>query len=256
MRILLIGNGKMGREIRLLAESRGHRVTAALNSEATAQNAAVFDADGNPGRTPFDEADVVIDFSSPSALPAVAGYVRRTGTPLVCGTTGYSAEQAEVLRRLGEAAPVLYSVNYSMGVAVMKRILRDCGAYLLNGGFDAELVETHHRQKADAPSGTAKALLEALDPAGELEPVYGRHGLCRRGTSEIGVHVLRGGTEAGTHSVQFFGEDEMLEVRHSAASRSIFARGALYSAERLAGRGPGYYTFEQLLFDETEGEHR
>lgn len=256
MRILLIGNGKMGREIRILAESQGHTVVSALGSADMARLAEASASGENAGRTPFDEADVVIDFSAPAALETAVNFVRRRGIPLISGTTGCSEAQMDALRELGRTVPVLYSANYSIGIAIMKRILRDCGAYLLENGFDAELVETHHRQKADAPSGTAKALIEALDPEGSRELVYGRSGMCRRGEREIGVHVLRGGTEAGAHSVLFFGEEERLEVSHSAASRRIFARGALHAAGMLMGREAGFYTFEQLLFEETRGEER
>lgn len=241
MRILLTGNGKMGREIRTLAEAQGYTVAAAFDSASVSELIS------------FDRpADVIIDFSAPAALESICNFVGRTGTPLVCGTTGYDEDQTAALRKLGEAAPVLYSANFSIGIAVMKKILGDYGPYLLAGGFDCELEEIHHRQKADAPSGTAKALLAALDSGGSLDPVYGRSGKAVRRNKEIGIHALRGGTEAGTHSVFFFGEDETLQLRHSASSRTIFARGALTAAEKLCRRGAGFYTFEEIIFSSTD----
>jgi len=112
------------------------------------------------------------------------------------------------------------------------------------------VTETHHNRKKDAPSGTAKLLVEALDPAGELTPVYGREGLCgKRKPEEIGVFSLRGGTVAGEHTVYFFGEDETLQITHRAASRRIFAAGALRAAQAICGRGPGFYTLDELLFE-------
>ena len=159
MKFLLIGRGKMGRLIRETAESTGDEVVAALGHDDLAR------LDGM-GRV----ADVVIDFSRPEALDAVCAYVRRTGTPLVSGTTGYTPEQKQRLEALGSAAPVLWSANYSLGVAVFVRALRAVSD-VLKPDFDIEITETHHNQKADAPSGTEKLLLEAIDPQHTLTPV-------------------------------------------------------------------------------------
>ena len=116
-----------------------------------------------------------------------------------------------------------------------------------------EIVETHHNQKADAPSGTARLLLEAVDPRHERTPVYGRHGVSGpRDKREIGVHALRGGTEAGTHTVSFFGPDEVLEITHRASSRQIFVNGALHAARRLIHMPKGRYALEDILFGGTK----
>ncbi len=112
-----------------------------------------------------------------------------------------------------------------------------------------EVIETHHNRKADAPSGTAKLLVEALDPQHGLQPVYGREGLCGpRKKGEIGIHSLRGGTVAGEHAVAFFGEDEVFELTHKAISRRVFAAGALEAAVRLSKMEKGWYTLEEVLF--------
>ena len=195
-------------------------------------------------------ADVVIDFSRPEALAEVCSYVRRTGTPLLSGTTGLSAAQKEALESLGTAAPVLWSANFSLGVAVFVRALQAVSD-VLKPDFDIEITETHHNQKADAPSGTAKLLLDAIDPQHQLTPVYGREGNCgKRAPNEVGIHALRGGTVAGTHTVHFFGPDEEFEITHRAASRQIFVNGALHMARLLPGKPNGLYDLQKILFGE------
>ena len=135
-----------------------------------------------------------------------------------------------------------------LGVAVLARALQVI-APVLGPDFDIEITETHHSQKADAPSGTAKLLLEAVDPQHRLRPVYGREGNCgRREKDEVGIHALRGGTVAGTHTVHFFGPDEELELTHRAASRQIFVNGALHIARLLPGRPKGVYDLQKILF--------
>ena len=239
MRFLLIGNGKMGKLIASTAQAAGDEI------------AAVFSRENLPELASYDGgADVVIDFSGPQTLDAVCDYIRRTGTPLLSGTTGYTPEEKERLLALGDCAPVLWSANYSIGVAVFYRLLRQISD-TLKPDFDIEMTEIHHNQKADAPSGTAKLLLSAIDPQGEYTPVYGREGACgKRGKKEIGVFALRGGTVAGTHTVHFFGPDEELEFTHRAASRQIFVNGALNMARRMAGKPNGSYDLETLLFGE------
>ena len=192
-------------------------------------------------------ADLVIDFSRPEALAHVRAYVLRTGAALLSGTTGFSPEQLASIEALGTGSPVAWSSNYSLGVAVLRRLAAQAAEALAE--FDIEIVETHHNQKADAPSGTAKALLAAVDPFAECEVVYGREGFTGvRPVREIGMHALRGGTVAGTHEVHFFGEDEEVVLTHRAASRQIFVNGAIACAQRLVGRDPGVYTVDDLLF--------
>ena len=239
MKYLLIGRGKMGTLLQSTIEAAGDTVLAALGRE-----------DLNRLET-LERADMVIDFSRPETLEAVCAYVRRTGSPLLSGTTGYTPEQMAALESLSASAPVLWSANYSLGIAVFARALRAV-ADVLKPDFDIEITETHHNQKADAPSGTAKLLLEAIDPARALTPVYGREGNTgRRRKDEIGVHALRGGTEAGTHTVSFFGPDEVLEITHRASSRQIFVNGALHAARKLCRMPKGRYELQDLLFGGT-----
>lgn len=236
MKIILAGYGKMGHMIEELALARGWQVLAALD-------------DGDFHRlSSFEKADVLLDFSHPDNLPAIADYIRRTGTALVSGTTGYGEKEREVLRDLGQAAPILHSANYSLGIALFRRILETFGESML-ADFEPEMTETHHRQKADAPSGTAKMLADALDPAGSLRRVSGREGFVgARKEDEMGIFSLRGGTEAGTHTLYLFGEDETLSITHSAASRRIFAAGAVKAAAALSIKPAGFYSLDQILF--------
>ena len=192
-------------------------------------------------------ADVAIDFSAPAALPHVAAYVRRTGAALVSGTTGLDAQGLATISALGEAAPVVHASNYSLGVAVLRKLSALAAEALAD--WDIEIVETHHNKKVDAPSGTAKALLEAVDPHGAQPVVYGREGIVgARPEREIGMHALRGGTVAGTHEVHFFGADEEVTLTHRATSRIIFVRGAIACARKLMGMAPGFYSFDDVMF--------
>ena len=232
MRIMITGRGRMGMMTARLAEEQGFQV--------------VFMEDGDQQGEP---ADVIIDFTSPQALNKIIAAAEANGTPLVTGTTGFSSEDTARLRSLSAEVPVLASANFSFGIALMRRMLDDCGRLLIDNGFDCEIEEIHHRNKADAPSGTAKLLFDTLNANGTLTPVYGRCGTeARRSSGEVGIHALRGGTVAGRHRVSFFGEDEIVEISHEAGSRRIFAAGALMAAERLALMPAGWYTFDEILF--------
>ena len=198
-------------------------------------------------------ADAIIDFSNVACAEAVFAYVRRTGAALVSGTTGYSATQLDELRSLGEVAPVMWSGNYSIGVAALRHLTAQATREL--PGFDVEIVETHHNQKADAPSGTAKMLLDEVTgahaTAGDdaYAPVYGRSGMCgARDVHEVGMHSLRGGTVAGVHEVHFFGPSEEVTLIHRAENREIFVHGALAATLKLVDRAPGFHTFDQIMF--------
>ena len=230
------GNGRMGRLVREALLARGFDVIGSYD---------VDNIDELDAKAPA--ADVVVDFSAPAALPHVAAYVRRTGSALVSGATGFSPAQLDELRALGEKSRAVWSSNYSLGVAALRHATALVAAALLT--WDVEIVETHHNQKADAPSGTAKALLAAVDPTGERPVVSGRDGIVGpRAAGEIGMHAVRGGTVAGTHEVHFFGTDEEVCLTHRAASRQIFVAGAVAAAERLLEREPGYYDFDTLMF--------
>lgn len=241
MNILLIGHGRMGHLIEQTALAGGDSLGGIIDIGNLADLQTI-------GKV----ADVAVDFSAPAALPAVAHYVRTTGTPLLSGVTGLSQAELAVFDDLGHYAPVIHSANYSLGVAVFRRALEEVAGTLED--FDIEIVETHHNQKADAPSGTAKLLLDAVDPHHKRTPVYGRHGLTGpREKKEIGMHALRGGTEAGTHTVSFFGPDEVFEITHRASSRQIFVNGALHAARKLYRMPKGRYELKDILFGGNKG---
>lgn len=234
--IVIGGNGRMGRLVREALLARGFELVGSYDVDDIAELDEVAPA-----------ADVAVDFSAPAALPHVLAYARRTGAAVVSGATGYSADQLAELRALGETNRVIWSSNYSLGVAALRRATALVAEAL--AGWDVEIVETHHNQKVDAPSGTAKALLAAVDPTGERPVVDGRSGIVgARVPGEIGMHALRGGTVAGTHEVHFFGTDEEVCLTHRAASRQIFVAGAVTAAERLLARPAGFYDFDALMF--------
>lgn len=235
MNIFLSGYGKMGHMIQELAVAKGWNIVGHAD----------IDCPKNYETAP--KADVCIDFSGVGAQKALVAYIRRTKTPLLSGTTGLTEPDFDVLRDLSKEVPVIWTANYSTGVAVLKKLLREYAPVL--GDWDKEIVELHHNQKVDAPSGTAKQLLQAIDPEGTALVVHGREGMCgKRKENEIGVFSLRGGTVAGEHTVSFFGEDECLEFTHKAQSRRVFAAGAVRAAEALADKPAGFYTLEELIF--------
>ncbi len=190
--------------------------------------------------------DAVIDFSHPANLDMLISHCTGAGCGAVIATTGFSPEQESAIAQLGKTVPVVFSANFSLGVTVMKKVLGEI-APVLSGDFDMEVVEMHHNKKLDSPSGTAKMLVRAMDPDDRFEKVYGRSGNGKRG-NEIGIHALRGGTVAGEHRVIFAGEDEIIEIRHLASSKKIFAAGALKAARFISTAPPGLYTMDDVLF--------
>lgn len=234
--VVVGGSGRMGTLVREALLARGCEVAGSYD----VANIGELD-EAAPA------ADLVVDFSAPAALPHVAAYVARTGAALVSGVTGLGADELAALRALGEKSRVIWASNYSLGVAALRRATALVAEAL--DGWDVEIVETHHNKKVDAPSGTAKALLAAVDPAGGRPVVSGRDGIVgARPHGEIGMHALRGGTVAGTHEVHFFGTDEEVCLTHRAASRQIFVEGAMAAAERLLERPAGFYSFDDLMF--------
>lgn len=245
LKIVIMGEGRMGTLMRSIAESM-----------RDANGSPVFEVVAQIG---FDlselehapAADAIIDFSNVVTLPAVTAYVERTGAALVSGTTGYSADDLDRIKALGSAARVMWSGNYSIGVAALRHLTAEATREL--PGFDVEICETHHNQKVDAPSGTAKMLLDEVltaEPDDDHFAQYGREGMCgARDPREVGMHSLRGGTVAGVHTVSFFGTDEEVTLTHRATSRQIFVNGALAAAQKLVKLEPGFYTFDQVMFE-------
>lgn len=238
MNAAIVGYGRMGKMIEEILLSSGSTVAGKVDFDCYRSLSDI------PG-----SIDVVIDFSHPDNLENTLAFVKSEKIPCVIGTTNLTADQKALMQKTAEYAPVLYSANYSLGVAVIKKaakMLYDA----LGLDFDVEIIETHHNKKADAPSGTAKAIADAIDPENSIPRMYGREGAPGARGREIGVHAVRGGTVAGEHRVLFLGEDETLEIRHEAISRKIFAKGACRAAEWLIGKENRLYTMENVLWEE------
>lgn len=205
---------------------------------------------GDP-REAIERCDVIVDFSRPEASLDALRAAATAGRPAVIGTTGFSREQLEEIRRLSQRLPCVFSPNMSLGVNLLVEILRQV-ALVLGPEYDVEILEVHHRWKRDAPSGTALRLAEAVARArgASLEEVavYGRQGIVgERPRGQIGLHALRGGEVVGEHVVMFCGPGERLELVHRAQGREAFVRGALAAARWVVGKPPGLYGMRDVL---------
>jgi 4-hydroxy-tetrahydrodipicolinate reductase len=222
LRVLLVGAaGRMGKTIADLAKDDP-------NIEIVAQ-CDIGDAIGSA----MNKSDVLIDFSHPNAIDEICRAPLQDQRPLVIGTTGHSAEQRATIERFATSVPVVFASNFSVGVNVLFWMTRKA-AELLGRNFDPKIVETHHKMKKDAPSGTAKTLGEILKTA-------------LKTNDDIPIQSIREGDVVGEHTVFFSGPDERLEMTHRAGSRKIFARGALRAAKWIMGKPPGLYSMQDVL---------
>ncbi len=248
VRILICGaNGKMGQTLaEAAAKTDNVRVVAGVDKFADARQNP-FPVYPQISRC-AETADVIVDFSRPEALEDNLRFAHEHGMALIIATTGFSDEEKKRIREVSEHIPVFFSANMSLGVSLQMELSRRA-AECLGEGFDIEIVEAHHNQKVDAPSGTALALAEAINEAfvSPKELLCGRCGRSEKRSREIGIHAVRGGTLPGDHSVYFLGPDEVLEIRHSAQSRQIFAFGALRAAQFIAGKPAGLYTMADMI---------
>ena len=194
-----------------------------------------------------EEADVVIDFSHHSALDSILNYCLKTKTPLVIATTGYNNEELEKIYDASKAIPLLHSYNMSLGVNVLLRLVKEASKIL--NTFDIEVIEKHHNKKVDAPSGTAIMIANAIkEVLPNIENNYGRYGRnTKRNENEIGIHAIRGGTIVGEHNVIFAGHDEVIEIKHTAQSKDIFAKGSIVAAKFIVNQNPGYYNMDDIF---------
>ena len=236
LRLLLTGaGGQTGSRVLALAKADpGVEVAGRIGQEARA----------------LPEAHALIDFSVPEQTARVATACAGAGVPLVTGTTGLNEDQQAAVAEAARAVPVVQSGNFSVGVTVLSALTRQAAALL--DGFDVEVMETHHRRKRDAPSGTALLLGEAAAEARGTSlasaGVHGRSGRTERRTgAEIGFAVRRGGGVFGDHEVAFLAEEEVVTLGHRALSRDVFARGALHAARWVQGRSPGHYGMTEVL---------
>ncbi len=247
-RIILSGaNGTMGRVIAASVKKRGDCTIAAGVDPA----AELYDS--FPVYRTYEqcqvEADVIIDFSHPAALTPLLQYAKGRKLPVVVATTGISSEQVREIETASKTLPVFFTANMSLGVNLLAELCRRA-ARVLGGSYDIEIIEKHHNQKIDAPSGTALMLAEVISSALPEQPkyIYDRHSRRqKRGRNEIGIHAVRGGSIVGEHDVIFAGQGEVLQISHSAASKEVFATGSVNAALFLCGQSPGLYDMSHLV---------
>ncbi|MCQ2421769.1 MAG: 4-hydroxy-tetrahydrodipicolinate reductase [Lachnospiraceae bacterium] len=249
VRIIMRGcNGHMGRVIAgLVAEDKDAEIVAGI--DVTGQSDRPFPVYETLAAVK-EEADVLIDFSTPKFLTELLTDAKKKDMALVLCSTGYTAEQIDEIREASAELPILRSANMSLGINVLLKLVKQATAVLAAEGFDIDIVEKHHRLKLDAPSGTALALADAIDEAlpGTYEYVYDRSGRrMQRPKDEIGISAVRGGTIVGEHEIIFAGTDEVIEIKHTAYSKAIFGKGAVTAAKFLAGRAPGMYNMQDAI---------
>ena len=242
LKIILSGAcGRMGRQVSTLAEENGVKIVAGVDVHPDPSCAF-------PVYPSFslvqEEAQAIIDFSRPEGLDALLQYAVSHHLPAVLAATGYQQKELDMIAEAAKEIPIFRSANMSLGVYVLQSLARQAARLLPD--FDIEIVEKHHNQKVDAPSGTALMLYDAVKNP-ESQPIFGRHTRTeKREKREIGVHAVRGGTVPGEHEVGFYGPCETVLLTHSAQDRSIFARGALKAAAFIASQIPGEYDMAAL----------
>ncbi len=241
-------NGRMGRVICDIAGQNDCEIVAGIDKNTeTNFNFPVFPS---PALCNI-EADVIIDFSHPSAFEGITAFAEEKNLPIVIATTGLSGEQMQKLDMLSQKIPVFFSANMSLGINLLIDLVKKAAKFL-EGSFDIEIIEKHHNQKLDAPSGTALAIADGINSALETpcEYIYERQSRReKRSKTEIGIHAVRGGTIVGEHSVVFAGYNEILEINHTAMSRDIFAAGALKAAKYIVGKTPSKYSMSDMIGD-------
>lgn len=248
VKIILCGcNGRMGKVIADAASARDDCSVVAGIDITRADNTAfpVFSSLQECTET----ADVIVDFSHPSTLPSLLQYAEEKQCPAVIATTGFSADDMAAIHTCAKKVPLFFSGNYSLGINLLMELAKKAAA-VLGQDFDVEILEKHHNQKLDAPSGTALMLAKAVEEGLNYEPEYTfeRHSVRqKRGKHEIGISAMRGGTIVGEHEVMFAGRDEIITLSHSARSRDIFAVGALNAALFLAKQPAGLYSMADLV---------
>lgn len=247
MKIILSGaSGAMGHVVREAAAQADDCVIMA-GLDIKADDTADFPIYSDFSQC-TEDADVIIDFSNFSAFHNVFAFARKRKIPIIIATTGLTEDDQKTIEEGAKEIPVFKSANMSLGINVIAKVLREISETLSD--FDVEIVEAHHHRKVDAPSGTAILLADAVNDGlkNKKTYTYGRHGRdCKRSADELGIHAIRGGTIAGEHTVLFAGDDELIEIKHTALSRKIFANGALTAARYLIQQEPGLYNMEDVI---------
>jgi len=252
LRAIISGcNGKMGHVLTNLIDNDNEITTTAGLDVGDVQNNnfPVYSKHKNCK----EEADVLIDFSNAEGIDTLLEYAVSRKIPLVIATTGLSSTQMQRIKKASKSIPIFQSGNMSVGINLVMKLIEDA-TKVLQKNFDIEIIEKHHNTKVDAPSGTALMLAESVNSAlsDKAEYIYDRTNVRKkRSKNEIGIHSLRGGTIVGEHSVVFAGNDEIIEINHTALSRNIFGLGAIRAAKYIVKQEPGFYNMKTLISDES-----
>ncbi len=248
LNILLSGaNGAMGQMLQsLIRDTENCQVIAGFDRNANDDLDFKVYSDLS---TCHEAIDVIIDFSHFKAFPQILKFADDRAIPIVVATTGLSAEDLKTIDDASKRIPIFKTANLSLGINLLAKALQDM-VVSLEDGFDIEIIEKHHHKKIDAPSGTALLLADAINEKLTKPKTYryGRQGRdAKRSEDEMGIHAIRGGTIPGEHSVIFAGDDEIIEIKHSALSKKVFAQGALKAARYLVDQKPGLYDMSMLI---------
>jgi len=245
--ILLCGaNGKMGKAVdSIVTADNDAKIVAGIdlidNGNSYPIYKSIYDVK--------EDFDVIIDFSHPSVTDSILDYAKENNIPAVICTTGLSKEQISKIEFYSKEVPLFFSANMSIGINLLIDLVKRASR-ILEENFDIEIIEKHHNLKLDAPSGTALAIADGIAEAVSFNPeyVYDRHSVRKkRAEAEIGIHSMRGGTIVGEHSVIFAGNNEVIEINHSATSKEVFAVGAVKAAKFMKGKPSGLYNMTQLI---------
>lgn len=238
MNIVISGFGTMGKV--LLQE---------ITNSANIKLVGIVDKVEKEGLQSFTDltetVDTIIDFSHPSVLSELLDYAIANNIALVLATTNYTDSDLQQIQIASSQIPILQTGNTSVGVNLLLELVKEAAQKLQ--GFDIEIIEKHHNKKIDAPSGTATMLANEITSVKPLDKVYGRSGISKRNNNDLTIHAVRGGTVVGEHTVSFYGEDEVIEITHTAQSKSIFAKGAIKAAFFLQDKNNGLYQMKDVL---------
>ncbi|MBK5242753.1 4-hydroxy-tetrahydrodipicolinate reductase [Clostridium sp.] len=246
IKMLLNGcNGKMGKIISELASSSSTiSIVAGVDKNSSNLNYPCY----NNINECNDDIDVILDFSRPEALDSLCEYSKEKNIPIVFCTTGYTEEDLSKINSLSSEVAVFHSANMSIGINIVNNILKSI-SNMLYKDFDIEIIEKHHNQKVDSPSGTALLLANTIKDSIKDETIFvkGRDGIGKRDHKEIGIHAIRGGNIIGDHEIIFAGKGECIEIKHTAISREVFAVGALKACEYIYKKQSGLYNMDDVI---------
>lgn len=246
VKIILNGcNGKMGKIVTNTVKNYDDvTICAGVDKNASSSDYPIFE----DIKSCNEKADVILDFSRPDALYGLLSYAGKNSLPIVLCTTGYDKKQIDMINSYSQKIGIFRSANMSIGINVINNILKKISP-LLYENFDIEIIEKHHNQKVDAPSGTALMLSNTIKNSlsENTKFIYGREGIKKREHNEIGIHAIRGGSIVGEHEIIFAGQGETIEIKHTAISREVFAIGAIKACNFMYGKKQGLYSMDDVV---------